>query len=633
MSSRWEESSPPGTVRLTTAAAIVRFLIAQYIERDGVEHRLIQGIAGIFGHGNVAGLGQALEEHGGTELPFYQPKNEQGMVHMAIAFAKARRRLGALACTTSVGPGATNMITGAATASVNRLPVLLLPSDVFANRLPAPVLQQLEHPHSMDVSVNDCFRPVSRYWDRIQRPEQILAALPEAMRVLASPSETGAVTLCLPEDVQAEAYDFPKSFFAKRVHRVGRPRCGADAILEASARIRAARRPLIVAGGGVHYAEATEVLKRWVEATKIPVGVTQAGKGALADAHPCCLGAIGATGTSAAAAVAAQADVVLLVGTRLSDFTTASKTLFQKPEVGFISIQINPFDAHKHGALPLIGDARAILEDLNAALKGHAVSAKYAAEVAAAREEWGRLHHAMVHPEIVGVRRRLRQSEVIRIVNEHAGPNTTVVHAAGGLPGDLHKLWRSRHRDDYHSEYGYSCMGYEVAGALGVKLARPELEVIALLGDGSYLMLHTELLTSLQEGLAITLVLVDNGGYQCIHGLQQACGGRSFGNEFRQRNAGSKRLDGKPLSIDFVQNAASFGAKAIRAETATELAAALAMARSESRSTLIHVPVEPGPLPGFAWWDVPMSEVSEVPSVQEERQRYEEARRKRVFYY
>jgi len=335
---------------------------------------------------------------------------------------------------------------------------------------------------------------------------------------------------------------------------------------------------------------------------------------------------------------------VLLVGTRLSDFTTASKTLFQKPGVCFISIQINPFDAHKHGALPLIGDARAILEDLSAALKGHSVSAKYAAEVAAAREEWERLHHAMVHPEIVdaaagshgeppAARRRLRQSEVIRIVNEHAGPNTTVVHAAGGLPGDLHKLWRSRDRDDYHSEYGYSCMGYEVAGALGVKLARPEREVIALLGDGSYLMLHTELLTSLQEGLAITLVLVDNGGYQCIHGLQQACGGRSFGNEFRRRSIGSTRLDGQLLCIDFVQNAASFGAKAIRAETTADLAAALTMARSEPRSTLIHVPVEPSPLPGFAWWDVPMSEVSEVPSVQEERRRYEEARRKRVFYY
>ena len=619
------------TVRLPMAAALVRFLKAQYVERDGVEHRLVSGVAGIFGHGNVAGLGQALEEHGGKELPFYQPKNEQGMVHMAVAFAKARRRLGTLACTTSVGPGATNMITGAATATVNRLPVLLLPGDIFANRLPAPVFQQLECAQSMDVSVNDCFRPVSRYWDRIQRPEQILAALPEAMRVLASPTETGAVTLCLPEDVQVEAYDYPECFFAKNVLRVPRPRCSAEDVAIAAAMIRAAHRPLLIAGGGVRYAEAEQALAEFAERTQIPVGVTQAGKGTLPDAHAACLGAIGATGTWAAASIAHDADVVILVGTRLSDFTTASKTLFQNPHVRFISIQISAYDAHKHGALPLVGDARAVLQDLLVAMQGHAVAPEYATEVAAKRDEWEHRRHQLVHPPLR--ERRLHQSEVIRIVNDHAGDNATVVHAAGGLPGDLHKLWRSRQSDDYHSEYGYSCMGYEIAGALGVKLASPEREVFAFVGDGSYLMLHTELLTALQEDLKLTIVLVDNSGYQCIHGLQRACGGRSFGNEFRRRDPGSMRLDGPAMPIDFVQNARSLGAAGFLAETADQLQEALASARDERRTTLIHVPVDPNPLPGFAWWDVPMAEISGLMSVQEERRHYDTARRKRVFYY
>jgi 3D-(3,5/4)-trihydroxycyclohexane-1,2-dione acylhydrolase (decyclizing) len=403
----------------------------------------------------------------------------------------------------------------------------------------------------------------------------------------------------------------------------------------------------------VHYAEATEALAQWAEATGIPVGVTQAGKGAMLDGHSCCVGAIGATGSAAAARLAEEADLVLLVGTRLSDFTTASKTLFQDPAVRFVSVQIHPFDAHKHGALPLVGDARSILEDLRVALGDYRVSPSYAAAVAAARTAWERQHQALVHPQVAGVDSspsragaedhspggnggpvtRLHQSEVIRIVNEHVGPASTVVHAAGGLPGDLHKLWRSQHPDDYHAEYGYSCMGYEIAGALGVKLAQPEREVIALLGDGSYLMLHTELLTSLQEGLPITVVLVDNGGYQCIHDLQRSCGGRSFGNEFRRRDERRQRLEGERLEIDFVQNARSFGAEAVRAETSDELKAALEAARASSRSMLIHVPVEPSPLPGFAWWDVPMSEVSAVDTVQEERRRYEAARRKRVFYY
>jgi 3D-(3,5/4)-trihydroxycyclohexane-1,2-dione acylhydrolase (decyclizing) len=619
------------SARMTMAAALVRFLKQQYVERDGVEHRLICGVAGIFGHGNVAGFGQALEELGGDDLPFFQPKNEQGMVHMASAFAKSRRRLGTLACTTSVGPGATNMVTGAATATINRLPVLLLPGDIFANRWPAPVLQQLENPHSMDISVNDCFKPVSRYWDRINRPEQILQSLPEAMRVLASPAETGAVTICLPEDVQAEAYDYPQNFFQKKVYRVARPLCDSTSLVAAVEGIRSSRRPLIVAGGGVHYSDAAAVLRELVTQTGLPVGLTQAGKGALPDSHARCLGAIGATGTFAANRMAHDADFVLLIGTRLSDFTTASKTLFQNPEVRFASIQINSFDAHKHGAIALVGDARTILLELQAALEGFHIEPGYDSGLSHVRMEWTREHYKITHPPAVASR-PLHQSEVIRIVNENTDENSTVVHAAGGLPGDLHKLWLSRHGEDYHSEYGYSCMGYEIAGALGVKLAHPKREVYALLGDGSYLMLHTELLTSVQEDLKMTVVLVDNGGYQCIHGLQRACGGRSFGNEFRRRN-GSRRLEGDVLPIDFVQNARSLGLAAYRADTEAKLVAALKSARAEPRSTLIHVRVEPASVPGFAWWDVPMAEVSELESVRKERARYDEAMEKRNFYY
>ncbi len=638
----WGPRMSRSTVRMTMAAALVRFLKQQYVERDGVEHRLICGVAGIFGHGNVAGLGQALEEQGGEELPFYQPKNEQGMVHMATAFAKARRRLSTLACTTSVGPGATNMVTGAATATINRLPVLLLPGDIFANRWPAPVLQQLENPHSMDISVNDCFKPVSRYWDRINRPEQILTALPEAMRVLASPSETGAVTICLPEDVQAEAYDYPENFFDKKVYRVTRPMCDSTHMLAVVEAIHSAQRPLIIAGGGVHYSDATGALADFAMQTGIPVGVTQAGKGALLDGHARCLGAIGATGTLAANRVAYDTDFVLLVGTRLSDFTTASKTLFQNPDVRFASIQINAFDAHKHGAIPLVGDARTILLELHAALEGYRIESGYDSSISHARAEWEREHRKITQPSTVAAPRErsssheespaLQQAQVIQILNDHVDENATIVHAAGGLPGDLHKLWRSRHPADYHSEYGYSCMGYEIAGALGVKLAYPGRDVYAFLGDGSYLMLHSELVTSLQEGLKITVVLVDNGGYQCIHGLQRACGGESFGNEFRRRN-GSRRLEGELLRIDFANNARSLGLTAYRANSERELVAALRAARADTRSALVHVRVEPAPVPGFAWWDVPMSEVSDLETVRTERARYEEARAKRNFYY
>jgi 3D-(3,5/4)-trihydroxycyclohexane-1,2-dione acylhydrolase (decyclizing) len=611
------------TERTTLAAAIVRYLRAQRIERDDVEDRLFHGVFGIFGHGNVAGLGQALEEHGGTELPFFQPKNEQGGVHAAVAFAKAKKRLGMMACTSSVGPGATNMITGAATATINRLPVLLLPGDVFANRLPNPVLQQLEHPASMDVSVNDCFRPVSKFWDRINRPEQILASLPEAVRILVDASETGAVTICLPEDVQAEAFDCPANFFEPRVHVVDRAQPSRDRIAEAARILRAAKRPLLVAGGGVHYSDACAALASFAQATSIPVAMTQAGMGAVLADHPSWLGALGVTGTSCANEIASSADVVVVVGSRLSDFTTASKSLFANENVRFISINVNAIDAHKHGALALVGDAKAALHELATALAGHRFDL---ADVERVRGAWLQTRAELVSTSTI------TQAEVIALINELVGKHATVVHAAGGIPGDIHKLWLSRDHDDYHSEYGYSCMGYEVAGALGVKLARPEREVYALLGDGSWLMLANELLTSVQENAKITCVVLDNHGYQCIHNLQRGTGGRSFGNEFRQRT--STRLEGEPVAVDFVKYAESLGARAFTAQTRSGLVTALDAAAKETRSCFIYVPLAaPSQLPGFAWWDVPPAEVSGVASVNTARRAYDEAVRKRRFHY
>jgi 3D-(3,5/4)-trihydroxycyclohexane-1,2-dione acylhydrolase (decyclizing) len=619
------------TIRISTAAAIIRFLQVQYVRRDGAEHRLVNGVAGIFGHGNVAGLGQALEEFGGSLLPYYQPKNEQAMVHAAIAFAKTRRRLGTLACATSIGPGATNMITGAATATINRLPVLLLPSDIFASRRPAPVLQQLEHPGSQDTSVNDCFRPVSKYWDRIVRPEQILAALPEAMRVLADPAETGAVTIALPEDVQAEAFDCPASFLSKRVYDVPRPLPASEAVRGALALLRSARRPLLIAGGGVHYSDGGAALMKFSEATGIPVAVTQAGKGALLESHPLGLGAIGVTGTLAANRIAAGADVVLAVGTRLADFTTASKTQFLAPGVRFIAINIHPGDAAKNGALPLVGDARATLAVLGRGLRGWRVPAVHRRSVANARVAWEKPWRAMTSP-----RPRpdgfLYQSEVIRVLNEFTDARSTVVHAAGGIPGDLHKLWRGKSGTDYHSEYGYSCMGYEVAGALGVKLADPRREVYALIGDGSYLMLSQEIVTAVQERLKITVVLADNHGYGCIHGLQLATGGRSFGNEFRMRRG--DRLEGRPLPVDYAANAQSLGATVFTAKTAPELRAALSRAKRVANTCLIYIPITSASvMQSFSWWDVPPAEASRIPSVVAARAAYEKAKLRQRFYY
>jgi 3D-(3,5/4)-trihydroxycyclohexane-1,2-dione acylhydrolase (decyclizing) len=618
-------------MRLTAGQALLRFLAAQVVERDGVRHRFFGGCFGIFGHGNVAGFGQALAERPDL-LTYYQARNEQAMVHAAVGYARQLNRLGALVCTSSIGPGATNMVTGAALATVNRLPVLLVPGDVFASRAPDPVLQQLETAARGDVSVNDAFIPVSRYFDRIERPEQLLAAATAAMRVLTSPAETGAVTLAFPQDVQAEAFEVPDEFLAERVWRIRRPLPDAAALAEATEAIRAARRPVVVAGGGTIYAEATDALRRFVDATGIPVGETQAGKGSLPYDHPSNLGAIGATGTLAANRVAAAADLVIGVGTRYSDFTTASRTAFRNPDVRFVNVNVAEPDAFKLAGLPLVGDARATLERLAELLEGHAVDEAYREEAAALARDWDaevtrlyRLGHGPLPA----------QSEVIGAVNDAAGPADVVVCAAGSMPGDLHKLWRTRDPKGYHVEYGYSCMGYEIAGGLGVKLAAPEREVYVLVGDGSYLMMPSEIVTSVQEGLKLVIVLVDNRGYSSIGALSRSLGTDGFGTLYRYRRDGSLGTDGNDpgafLPVDLAANAASLGAKVIRAETVAELRAALESARSETETIVIAVSTDRYEgVPDYeSWWDVPVAEVSETASVRAARAAYEEARRER----
>jgi len=621
------------TFKLTTAQAIVRFLSAQYTERDGIEHKMFRGIFGIFGHGNVTGLGQALEEMG-QELPYYRPQNEQAMVHTSAAYAKMKNRLETFACTSSVGPGATNMVTGAATATVNRLPVLLLPGDTFASRLPHPVLQQLEHPLMRETTVNDAFRPVSRFWDRITRPEQILDSLPEAMRILTDQAETGAVTICLPEDVQTEAYDYPENFFEKRVHRIIRTVPPESQIVAAAQMIRDSKRPLIVSGGGAVYSEASGVLDKFTSTFGIPLSETQAGKGILPWNHEWNVGPIGSNGGLAANRLARDADLVICVGTRLQDFTTASKTAFQNPEVRFIGINVASMDAHKLGALPLVGDARNTLEALYGALIGweFSTSEDYRHEVANLKKIWDA---AVDEERSRTVNGRLTEANVIKIVNEFSRPQDVVVCAAGGLPGDLLKLWRACDPKGYHLEYGYSCMGYEIAGGLGVKMADPSREVYVMVGDGSYLMLHTEIVTSLQEGYKLTIVVVDNSGFQCIRGLQMSSGSPSFGNELRYRDKNTNRLEGPYMQIDFAKNAESLGAVGIFADNAADLRSALERASKADRTVVIHVPVDPdAKVSSFeSWWDVPVAEVSSEESVIRARKEYESAREKQRFYY
>ena len=613
--------------RLTTAQAIIGFLKNQFTERDGEEHRLFEGCLGIFGHGNIAGIGQALEQDPG--LPYYLFRNEQAMVHTATAFAKMANRLRTLACTTSIGPGATNMVTGAAVATVNRLPVLLLPGDIFARRNVAPVLQQLESSATQDVSVNDCFKPVARYWDRIERPEQILTALPAAMRVLTSPAETGAVVLCLPQDVQAEAFDYPPTFFEKRLWRVPRPRCDSELLQKAANWIRLAKQPLIIAGGGTIYSEATDALSAFAGQTGIPVGETQAGKGSLPFNHAQALGAIGVTGTPGANILARESDLIIGVGTRYSDFTTASQTAFQNPAVRFININVGEFDAGKQSALPLVGDAQVTLKELACALQGTTVSTSYATRVAEFREAWekevDRLHHLnRAHP--------ISQAEVIGVVNEISGPRDVLVCAAGSLPGDLHKMWRARDPKGYHLEYGYSCMGYEISGGLGVKMAAPDREVYVMVGDGSYLMMAQEIATALQEGYKLTIVVLDNHGFSSIGGLSRACGNRGMGTEYRYRRNG--KLEGDLIPVDYAANARSLGAEAVRTSTRDEFKQALlAASKSQKTSIVVIETAYDQRVPGYeSWWDVPIAEVSEVESVRAARSKYEEAvRKERLF--
>ena len=622
-----ERSDQLSTVRLTVGQAIVRFLAQQYIERDGVQNRFIAGVWGIFGHGNVAGLGQALEELGDEcEMPYYRPQNEQAQVHLAAAYAKHKNRMQTFACTSSIGPGATNMITGAATATVNRLPVLLFPSDYFANRLVDPVLQQVEHPVEHDVSASDAFRPVSRYFDRISRPEQLIASLPEAFRVLTDPAETGAVTISLPEDVQAEVYDWPERFFERRVWRVRRPRPEPELVDEVVELIRGARRPLIVVGGGAIYAGAEAALDDLATTYGIPVSESQAGKGALPWNHPHNVGPIGSAGGLAANRLARDADLVIGVGTRMGDFVTASRTAFQDPDVTFVGININGFDAAKMRSVAVVADAREALASIAAGLAatGHqGTSQEYRQRVTALKAEWD--ERVTFHRTPSGETEDLAQPEVIGILNDAVGGHATVVCAAGSLPGDLLKLWRPEDSKAYHLEYGYSCMGYEIPAGIGIKLAEPEREVVVAIGDGTYLMLNSEIVTAVAEGIKFTIVLFDNHGYQCIKDLAWACGVPQFGNELRFREAGTGRLTGGYIPVDFKKHAESMGALGIYARTEDDIREAIATARAHDGVTLIHVAVSPDKrAPGYdSWWDVPVAAVSASETVNTARERYE----------
>ena len=627
----------PGMTRLTVAQALVRFLAVQEVERDGRRSRFFAGCYGIFGHGNVAGLGQALHEYRAL-LPFHPARNEQGMVHIASGYARQRNRLGTFACTTSVGPGATNMVTGAALATINRLPVLLLPGDTFATRTPHPVLQQLEVPHDATVSVNDTFRPVSRFYERVERTEQLIPAALEAMRVLTDPAETGAVTLALPEDVQTEALEVPGAFLEPRVWTVYRQPPAPEALARAAQLIRAARRPLIVAGGGVIYSEAPAALRELVDATGIAVGETMAGRGALLSAHPLSLGAIGATGGAAANRLAREADLVIGVGTRWSDFTTASKSAFQDPGVRFVNINVAAFDAGKHSGLPLVADARVALEQLREALGGHRVDPAWEQRARSEAADWGQEVARLVAPsDDPGPP---SQAQVIGAINDACGEAGVVVNAAGSAPGDLHKLWRARDPagKGYHVEYGYSCMGYEIPGGMGVKLAAPDREVYVLIGDGSYLMLPGELVTAVAQRIPIVIVLVDNHGYASIGALSRSVGSAGFGTHYRFSTNGALPLDSADgtgladhdaelLPLDLAVNAETLGARVVRASTVAELRQALSTARGADGPVVVYIEVDRYKgVPSYeSWWDVPVAEVSEEQSVRSARREYERA--------
>lgn len=597
------------TIRLTMAQALLKFLDQQYVFRDGAETKFVHGVMGIFGHGNVTGIGEALEREAGN-LTFVQGKNEQGMVHAATAFAKQNNRLRIYACTTSIGPGALNMITGAATATVNRIPVLLLPGDNFASRQPDPVLQQLENPSDYSISANDPFKSVSKYWDRIVRPEQLMSSLLQAMRVLTDPADTGAVTLALPQDVQTEAYDYPASFFEKRVHRLDRRPGAPEAIERAVKLIAGKKKPLLIAGGGVHYSDASKELLAFAEAFGIPVAETQAGKSAVPWNHPLSVGGIGTTGTLPANRLAAEADLIIGVGTRFTDFTTASKSAFRNPDVAFLNINVNALDAVKLQAEYVTADARAAISELYAQLSGIGYRSEYSDEyVKGLKAEWDAEVNRLY---TLDNEQGFAQTRALGVINGFIGSKDVIVAAAGSLPGDLQRLWRTTEPKTYHMEYGFSCMGYEVSGAFGVALAEPEREVYAVLGDGSYLMLHSELITAIQEGVKLTVLLFDNHGYQCIHNLQREHGSDGFGNEFRFRSKETGRLNGNYMPIDFAAHARSLGAASYTARTAEELEQALRQAKAEQGPVLVEIKVLPGTNTGGyeSWWNVGVPEVS-----------------------
>ncbi|XEC94654.1 3D-(3,5/4)-trihydroxycyclohexane-1,2-dione acylhydrolase (decyclizing) [Paenibacillus tarimensis] len=596
-------------IRLTMAQALLKFLDRQYISVDGVETKFVKGVMGIFGHGNVTGMGEALERSPG-ELTYIQGKNEQGMVHAATAFAKQSNRKQIFACTSSIGPGALNMVTAAATATVNRIPVLLLPGDNFASRQPDPVLQQLEDSGDYTISAADCFKTVSKYWDRIVRPEQLMTAAVQAMRVLTDPAETGAVTLALPQDVQAEAYDYPDHFFEKRVHYIDRRPPAADAVERAVRLAAGKKRPLIIAGGGVLYSGAAAELTAFAEAFGIPVAETQAGKSSISWKHPLSVGGVGVTGTLAANKLAKEADLIIGIGTRYSDFTTSSKSAFGNSGVQFLNINVNGFDASKLNGVSIAADAREGLRALREALNAVQYRSGYAdGEIAALTEEWNAEVDRLYALESA---EGLTQTRALGVINETIHPSSVIVCAAGSLPGDLHRVWRSEEPKTYHMEYGFSCMGYEVSGAFGAALAEPDREVYAFVGDGSYLMLHSEIVTSLQEGRKFTVLLFDNHGYQCIHNLQRGHGSDGFGNEFRYRDAATGRLTGSYMPIDFSAHARSMGVKTYKAETAEQLREAIRKAKEETVTTLIEIPVLPGTNTGGyeSWWNVGVPEVS-----------------------
>ena len=616
------------TVKLTVGQAIVRFLKNQYVELDSKQNPFFAGCLGIFGHGIVAGVGEGLLEN--PDFRYYMTRNEQASVHIATAYAKMKNRLGTFACISSIGPGATNMITGAACATINRLPVLIIPGDIFATRNVAPVLQQLESSQSQDISVNDCFKPVSKYWDRINRAEQLITSLPEVMRVLTSPAETGAVTLAMPQDVQAEAFDFPEELFRKRVWKIPRPRPDSDLLKEAVKIIKASTKPVIIAGGGVIYSQATETLKKFVEKTGIPVVESFAGKGSLPFDNPLNLGAAGATGTPGANKFMSEADLIIGIGTRYSDFTTASKTAFQDPAVKFININIADFDSHKQSALPITADARACLEELTDLLDGFKTAEAYRKDAADANKLWDEQVAGFFK---VSGSLPVTQAEVVGAVSGFAGPRDVVLCAAGSLPGDLHKLWRTTDPKGFHLEYGYSTMGYECAAGIGAKMACPDREIFVMVGDGNYLMMNNEIVTAIQEGIKYTIILLNNSGFGSIGGLSQSIGSQRFGTKYRYRDEKTGLLSGDKLPVNFAENARSLGAHVIEATDIESLKKALEEAKKQTVITVITIATDlyKG-IPGYAWWEVPVSQVSSIDTVKEAYEIYTENKKKQRYH-